>query len=476
MSPKKIDPRKVVSGIFTDAKEEASDDGGKRMSSLLGDSGQNPGFFRNRGSKESAAKKRQNPIEKGLPQFFNGLWQNEFGAIDLGNDSIKFILLSFDGRKIRVKDVQIEKILPISGHEDIQAEREKEIMDGLLRIAARTRPKTCVSISLNDPSLYIDSINVPTVSEKECRELVQKTLAEKRLIDMDASFFDYSEVDGEGLADTRNLLVIAAPKDLVYREYEMVRNAGFRVFGVETNVLATLQALSQVTKWAQGEQILILDIGYRFTDLSIVLGERITFSRTIPIAGERFTRAIQERLGCAFDDAEILKVKYGLSELPRKTSLSEESQEIKSSEAETADSADKTQGPFEALEPDPQKNLSEAEQVSVAVVTEVEKLLAEIERSFQFAVTRESRSQGIQIDNIFLMGGGARLLRLKDALRARWGIPVREVNFWDGFAINEKRLDREFLSEVNDLVPVSLGLALRIKEWKVLPFGWGMPG
>jgi type IV pilus assembly protein PilM len=471
MAPKKIDPKKVVSGIFSGSQSEKSSVDEERVSSLMGD--------RDKRSKRAKQAGEQRGTKRGgFPTLLEGVWRNEFGAIDLGNDSIKFLLLNYDGRKICIKDIQVEKVVPATSQDDVPAEREKELMNGLIRISTRVKSKLRVAISLNDPSLFVDLLKVPMVPDSECRELVGKSLSEKRLIDIESSFFDYTEAEEVGWSDARELLVIAAPKDLVYREFEIVQSAGFKVLGVETNALATLHALKQAAKWGDHEQILVLDVGHRYTDLSIIIGNRITFSRTIPIAGERFTRAIQEAMECGFDDAELLKVKYGLSTLKKGREQTPQTPPLKQdggSQPFRDVSAEKITPPEEAAQVPSQQDIPEAERVSLAVMSEVEKLFVEIERSFQFAVAKDVNAEGIQIDNIFLFGGGSRLLRLREFMREKWGVPIRDVNLWEGLNIDDRHIDREFLSEANDIAAVSLGLALRIRDWKVLPFGWGMP-
>ena len=462
MSPKKIDPKQVVESIFGPARGaeprgarhavplEAEDD----VTKLAGK------------SDRKASSKR-----KGLhlPAFLRRGKVHEFGAVDVGHDSIKFVLLVYDGRRLSLQDVQVESVAPVALQES-EVEREREIMNGLVKIASRLKPKTKVGIAINDPALYMDLLTVPAATEDEYREFVRRALAEKRFIDPETSFFDYAIMRSTSGGTTQELFVVACPKELVYRQFEMVQSAGFKVLSVETNGLATLQALRRIARWSTPERVLILDIGSRLTDLTVVIGDRIVFNRIIPIAGERFTKAVSETLGCDVDQAERLKVKYGLtmrrlSEPPHPVG-SIGGEEEKEPREDASLRAMRPIEPAAAMpgEPPQGDGASEGERVSGALRNEVNKLVGEVERSFEFAFAKEAHTESAPIHHIFVFGGGARMASLREYLGERWGVPVRDVNLWEGLGVDERRIDREFLAEANDLASVSIGLALRVQE------------
>jgi type IV pilus assembly protein PilM len=58
---------------------------------------------------------------------------------------------------------------------------------------------------------------------------------------------------------------------------------------------------------------LIVDFGARSTDIAISKNGQLMFSRSIPTAGEAFTRAVSQVLGVEAKQAEEYKRTYGLS-------------------------------------------------------------------------------------------------------------------------------------------------------------------
>ena len=170
---------------------------------------------------------------RNLQSFLVGSFKTEFGGIDIGSHSVKFVLLGRERDRIVVKDVQIEKLAKLTAVER-REEKEKELQNALMKIASRVKSKTKVGIALNDPSLFAEPIVVQRNSGKELKELVQKELSEKHLIDPAASFFDFVPTNApDTLNNTQDLFVVAAPRELVYRQFGVAQSAGFRVLSVE---------------------------------------------------------------------------------------------------------------------------------------------------------------------------------------------------------------------------------------------------
>jgi len=78
--------------------------------------------------------------------------------------------------------------------------------------------------------------------------------------------------------------------------------------GVETELMALSRALAPVNATS-----LILDFGARSTDIAIAKKGQLVFSRSIPTAGDAFTRAVAQSLGVEYQRAEEYKKAYGMA-------------------------------------------------------------------------------------------------------------------------------------------------------------------
>ena len=98
----------------------------------------------------------------------------------------------------------------------------------------------------------------------------------------------------------------------------MVTSAGLTPVAVETELVALTRALAPKDK-----TVLLVDLGATSTDIAIAKNGLLSFSRSISIAGETFTRAISQSLGITPIQAEEYKKTYGLesSELEGKVKV-----------------------------------------------------------------------------------------------------------------------------------------------------------
>ncbi len=104
------------------------------------------------------------------------------------------------------------------------------------------------------------------------------------------------------------VLLVAAPRVIVEKYIKIVTMAGLNPVAVETELIALTRALAPVDK-----TVLLMDLGANSTDIAIVRNSLLSFSRSIPLAGEAFTRAVSQGLGVTAAQAEEYKKTYGLT-------------------------------------------------------------------------------------------------------------------------------------------------------------------
>jgi len=78
---------------------------------------------------------------------------------------------------------------------------------------------------------------------------------------------------------------------------------------VESEMMALARSLSM-----PNQTNLIMDIGAKATDIAIAKNENLVFTRTIPTAGDAFTRAVSQGLGIETVRAEEYRNTYGLNQ------------------------------------------------------------------------------------------------------------------------------------------------------------------
>lgn len=103
------------------------------------------------------------------------------------------------------------------------------------------------------------------------------------------------------------VLLVAAPRVIVEKYVKVVTLAGLNPVAVETELIALTRALAPIDRTS-----LLIDIGASSTDIAVSKNGLLSFSRSIPIAGEAFTRAVTQGLGMTAIQAEEYKKTYGL--------------------------------------------------------------------------------------------------------------------------------------------------------------------
>ena len=107
-------------------------------------------------------------------------------------------------------------------------------------------------------------------------------------------------------------LLMAGTKDDVYRSLkETVRACGMNFMRIRFQPFLINQAINLIaSENLKSKGFIVLDIGASHTDISIVKGGYLWFSKTLSAGGNNLTLDISNRLGLEFKKAEALKKKH----------------------------------------------------------------------------------------------------------------------------------------------------------------------
>lgn len=108
--------------------------------------------------------------------------------------------------------------------------------------------------------------------------------------------------------DMRDNLYVAVPRNIIDAYIEVLEKAGLKPIGFDVESLALARALKI-------NNSLVIDIGARTTNLSVFeKKEEIKISISIASGGDKFTRAIANKLKVSLKKAEELKIKEGFKQ------------------------------------------------------------------------------------------------------------------------------------------------------------------
>jgi type IV pilus assembly protein PilM len=267
--------------------------------------------------------------------------------------------------------------------------------------------------ALPESEAFTRVISVPKMSGKELKTAMQWEAEQYIPIPLEDVSLDYQVIGEAGEADKTDVLLVAAPLTLTKKYLKILGDAGLETIGLETETLATSRSL--VGPDSQRPTTLVANIGAGTTDISIVSGGFIRFTRSISTGGEAFARAVSQELNFEISQAREYMRSYGL----------EESQ----------------------LEG----------KVMKAIKPVFDVVVSEIKRSIAYHATH---CKDDSIKRVIVSGGAADLPGVLVYLAAALNLEVQLADPWEGLLIPEK-FGRKELEDMGPRFAVAVGLALK---------------
>ena len=167
-----------------------------------------------------------------------------------------------------------------------------------------------VAISIPEPLVFTRTIKFPLLTDAEIASAVKWEAEQYIPIPLNEAIVQHTILLRNEKASPPEVLVllVAAPRVVVEKYTKVVHMAGLNTIAVETELIALSRSLAPPDK-----TVLLVDLGASSTNIAISKMGLLSFSRSIPIAGEAFTRAVSQGLGVTSQQAEEYKKTYGLA-------------------------------------------------------------------------------------------------------------------------------------------------------------------
>jgi type IV pilus assembly protein PilM len=287
------------------------------------------------------------------------------------------------------------------GSHTIKAVELRQTLRGLEPVQLRVHPRADAEAPLSESlrrfvrmhQLSTEHITCALPGDKVSSRRLEFPFGDRKKLSQAVPFetegvipFDIDDVlvDWQIVAGDRNHAIVAttvAQKDDVSAFLEGLDEAGCgpRILETEGIALANLAALFDL-----GGRRLLVDMGHRKTILCLLIDGQPVASRTISIGGAAITNAISEDRGVTLDQAEQHKCDEGLFEIGWNS-------------------------------------------VSPRAVDSLERIAREILRTLESNEDILGGPASSTVQEITLMGGGARLARVDEFLTDRTGIPANRI-------------------------------------------------
>lgn len=233
-------------------------------------------------------------------------------GIDIGTKTIKVVELEKNGDSY---SLIASGVVGYSGTTVDKITDPKEmasIAQIIKKLCAETKITSKeVTISIPEPLAFTRTIKFPPLTDSEIASAIKWEAEQYIPIPANEAIIQHTVLrrnDGAAGDGSVIVLLVAAPRMIVEKYVKVMQLAGLTPVAVETELIALSRALAPPDK-----TVLLADLGGSSTNLAVAEKGLLSFSRSLPIAGDAFTRAVSQNLAITPQQAEEYKRTYGLS-------------------------------------------------------------------------------------------------------------------------------------------------------------------
>lgn len=350
------------------------------------------------------------------------------GGIDLGTHSIKMAQITKTPSGLKLTHFA-EGPTPALTIKDGQIIDAKALGDTVKSMLANNKMSMDRVVSaVSGQAVVIRPINMTQMSERELQNAI-KFEAER--------YLPYSVADAqikgtilrksvEGDEKTMEVLLVAAPNEMVNNTQEVIKMAGVTPLAIDLEPFALVRAAQVIlADMVSHQTIALINLGASSSSINIFKEGILRHNRTITTAGNSFTKSIGQSLNLSFEEAEKIKKEKGVIRV----------------EKDATPVAPTTMRIFNVIIP---------------VLSD---LVTEIQRSFDFY---RARYRGESVDLIILSGGTAKFKNIDAYIANELGVQTQVSNPFKNVDISDVAgYTQEELREIGPTLMVVIGLALR---------------
>jgi type IV pilus assembly protein PilM len=378
-------------------------------------------------------------------------------GVDIGSHTVKVCQVRKIGEGYQLENFGAAEV-HTNGESvnDVSSTRQLKI-DALKRALETGNIKGRHAVSaVSGESIIVRYLQLPEMPEVELKKALQWEAEEYipfRLSEVNLDSQILGHVN-DGDHPKMDVLLVSAKKDLVDEHVEIIKAAGLEPMIVDVDSLAFMNCFEMNYEPSMNECLALLNIGGEITSINIFSDGVSRFSRDILIGGDTMTQAIKSRLGCTYEDAERMKIGYGVSVSSQAaTGSANDTSELSGSLMNTISST------VNEMTQTNDGQDSQEGQVQSAIQHSLHNLFSEIHRSIEFF---ENQFGGeLNVSRVVVGGGTALLPNLGQNLEQGLNLPVEIIDPLKRVQIAMKHQDNPDLDRLRYQLGVGIGLGIR---------------
>jgi len=229
-------------------------------------------------------------------------------GLDIGSNSIKIVELERSSQGIELKNASVISVKTKDGRS-----KEESVVSSLTEavIPFRKLAKSQLVVAMPGRSVIVRHFKVPSVGASRIRQIIKYEAQQQVPFPLEEVIWDYQILKSEDkAAPDINIALVAVKSGLINDLIAKISGLGIAPDLIEATSFAVFNC-AKFNDTLDNEPIVLIDIGATSTDISVAKGKQLVFTRSIHIAGNDITRAIQKEQSIGFEDAEKTKHKKG---------------------------------------------------------------------------------------------------------------------------------------------------------------------
>jgi type IV pilus assembly protein PilM len=233
-------------------------------------------------------------------------------GLDIGHNSIKMIQLAINEEHISI--LAADKVRVDAGINGDGEARRSFVVSAIKQILAKGkfRGRNVVSCLPND-KLKITSLRLAETETDGIEQALRKEAGQRFGFDPEKDTINYLVAGDVQYGDEiKNELILFAASDETIRSHiAMLEEVQLRPVAIDTVPCALFRSFERSRRREEDKEqtVVFVDVGSRFTTVVFGRGGEISFTKQIPIGGEKFNSEIASKLGVSIDEAETLREK-----------------------------------------------------------------------------------------------------------------------------------------------------------------------
>ncbi|OGZ62827.1 MAG: hypothetical protein A3H51_01400 [Candidatus Spechtbacteria bacterium RIFCSPLOWO2_02_FULL_38_8] len=332
-------------------------------------------------------------------------------GIDIGTSSIKLVELLHDGNNIKLNNYA--QFFPKSDYIDNSSGSlnllDFQIAEALKNMFSETDFASGKAVlGLPVFSSFSTLIELPAMSDAELKDAIGYEVRKYIPVPISEVQFDWTKIEALSDENKFKVLTVAVPNEIIEKYNRIAQMVNINLTTMELETFSSARAL--VSQSSQ-ENIAILDLGYRTTNVSIISGGIVIIHHNVDAGGSGITRGLAQAMSVDLQRAEEIKKTSGVS--------------------------------------------ATENNVSGILKNYIDKILMEAEQVFQNYI----QEGGKKITRIILTGGGALMPGFADYVKEVFSVETEIANPFKAIEV-PSQLKRKLEKESPGFA-VAVGLALR---------------